>query len=106
MLLSKISYTELGPQAIEELATWGIQPLQGMLDMFNEFDQDSSSRHAGWLFYEIRDRLDLIEKTLYRLANEMDGKRSLEDRNKDLIDRLPDEVQPQIHEFLKAMFGI
>lgn len=93
MLLSEISYTEAGAIALEELATWGVHPLKQYLYLFSEFFCKTDNSRAHWLYEEMFDRVDLLEKTVTRLAFEMHGERQAKDQNKDLIECLPDDVQ-------------
>jgi hypothetical protein len=95
MLLSELHWE--GPQSLEELNTWGLDPLKEFIEIFDEtYGQNIYGPEDGravFLYYQMRGLVEGIEKTLYRFMTEMDGDKSIEDQNKILVDRIPQHKQ-------------
>ena len=97
MLLSELHWG--GPQSLEELDTWGLDPLKEFIEIFDEtYGQrqnisEPEDGRAVFLYYQMRGLVEGIEQTLYRFMTEMDGDKSIEDRNKILVDRIPQHSQ-------------
>ena len=129
MLLEELKWE--GPQTMEEVVTWGILPMQGLLERLDEYCQPSVlSNHPEdpamvFFYYDFKVKIKRLEKTLYRLMDEIPNDLKMkpdeprpesnpykirENINyakkvaflKSVLD-LPEEEQSRVYEFLKEI---
>ncbi len=55
---------------LEEIVTWGLNPIKELLEILDEHNEDEDSR-LTFFYYEIRNKLQEIEATLYRMRREI-----------------------------------
>lgn len=63
---------DLGPQPnLEDVVVWGIRPMKELVQILNEHIQedDDEDERALFIMYELRNKLEDLEETLYRIAD-------------------------------------
>jgi hypothetical protein len=81
MLLEELHWE--GPQTIEDLNTWGIDPILDQLERFDEYCQPTSwGQISGeedpvlvYFYYELRHKVERLQRAIYRLFGEAVGEK-------------------------------
>lgn len=72
MLLEDIKWE--GPSTVEEIHAWGIEPLLDQLEVFDYYcERHFESSALGFFYYDFRDRVERLNRALYRFADEMEA---------------------------------
>ena len=53
-----------------EIVTWGIEPLKELVKIMNEALDGPNMERLFFVRYDLEDRLDLLEETLYRFETD------------------------------------
>jgi len=63
---------DLGPQPnLEDVVVWGIWPMKELVQILNEHIQedDDDDKRELFIMYELRNKLEDLEETLYRIVD-------------------------------------
>ncbi len=108
MLLEELHWE--GPGTVDELDVWGISPILDQLERFDEYIQPccvESKEDEGLVFfyYDLKHKVERLQKTIYRLFDEMDGSgNSPADQVMDLIREVSVETRKNIKERLERVY--
>lgn len=76
MLLEELQWE--GPETVEEIKAWGIEPLLTELELFDHYctpdTGEAEDPLLSYFYYSMRSRVQRLQKVLYRMADQMDGK--------------------------------
>ena len=100
MLLSDLHWE--GPNSLEEICIWGIGPMKMLNEIFSEHVEEDEDERLTYLYYEMRNKIEGMEKTLNRFGHEMlFGNVSIENQN--ILKKIPGRGQKEVKELLEKL---